>query len=91
MPLTLRRPTTSQQWSTRLLDGLLFLAAATALEYDVSPRKIESTSEDIVALSTMYLTQEQHTRLRVNKIARVLPTAGAAQVRTTFLFHPQLR
>ena len=31
MPLTLRRPTTSQQWSTRLLDGLLFLAAATAL------------------------------------------------------------
>ena len=38
MPLTLRRPTTSQQWSTRLLDGLLFLAAATALVWSLPMR-----------------------------------------------------
>ena len=38
MPLTLRRPTTSQQWSTRLLDGLLFLAAATALIWSLPIR-----------------------------------------------------
>ena len=38
MPLTLRRPTTSQQWSTRLLDGLLFLAAAIALVWSMPIR-----------------------------------------------------
>ena len=38
MPLTLRRPTTSQHWSTRVLDGLLFLAAATALVWSLPIR-----------------------------------------------------